>query len=187
MNFFMELIVKKRIDDPWFASVMEECRYGQLSEASYNFLVRLPTEHTGSWRADGTVECGKPECAALPQKWKLMAEQELDWVAMQELECPVCQEQRERRNRVLANDDPRVRSEPYLSAPFIHKNNEPKYHAMLQRAHEQAKKQRKHVLWFAAVDTPANPAQIVNTPAKLKQEKKAKKSRSPSQTLGFSP
>ena len=40
---------------------------------------------------------------------------------------------------------------------------------MLLRAHEQAKMQRKHVLWFAAVDTPQNPAQIVKTPAKLKQ------------------
>ena len=40
---------------------------------------------------------------------------------------------------------------------------------MLLRAHEQAKMQRKHVLWFAAVDTPENPAQIVKTPAKLKQ------------------
>ena len=169
LNFYKELTIQKRIDDPWYAEIVEECRYGRLSEESYNFLVGLPTEHTGSWRADGTVECGKPECAALPQKWRLMAEQELDWEAMQELECPVCQAQRERRNRVLAAEDTRVRSEPYLSAPFIHKNNEPKYHAMLQRAHEQAKMQRKHVLWFAAVDTPANPAQIVNTPAKLKQ------------------
>ena len=40
---------------------------------------------------------------------------------------------------------------------------------MLLRAHEQAKTLRKHVLWFAAVDTPENPAQIVKTPAKLKQ------------------
>ena len=169
LSFYKELTIQKRIDDPWYAEIVEECRYGRLSEESYNFLVGLPTEHTGSWRADGTVECGKPECAALPQKWRRMAEQELDWEAMQELECPVCQAQRERRNRVLAAEDTRVRSEPYLSAPFIHKNNEPKYHAMLQRAHEQAKMQRKPVLWFAAVDTPANPAQIVNTPAKLKQ------------------
>ena len=40
---------------------------------------------------------------------------------------------------------------------------------MLLRAHEQAKIQRKHVLWFAAEDLPDNPAQIVKTPAKLKQ------------------
>ena len=55
LNFFIELTIQKRIDDPWYASVMEECRYGQISEESYNFLVGLPTEHTGSWPADGTV------------------------------------------------------------------------------------------------------------------------------------
>ena len=40
---------------------------------------------------------------------------------------------------------------------------------MLLRAHEQAKKERKHVFWLAAEDRPDNPAQIVKTPAKLKQ------------------
>ena len=158
LNFFKELTIQKRIDDPWYADVMEECRYGRLSEESYNFLVGLPTEHTGSWRADGTVQCGREECAALPEKWKRMADQEVNWPAMQEMECSLCKAERDRRNRVMAGEDPRVRKEPYLSAPFIHKNNEPKYHAMLLRAHEQAKMQRKHVLWFAAVDTPENPA-----------------------------
>ena len=104
-----------------------------------------------------------------PGKWKRMADEGLHWPAMQALECSLCKAERDRRNRVMAGDDPRVRSEPYLSAPFIHKNNEPKYHAMLLRAYEQAKTLRKHVLWFAAVDTPENPSQIVKTPAKLKQ------------------
>ena len=76
------------------------------------------------------------ECAALPGKWKRMADNDLNWPAMQEMECTICKEERDRRNRVMAGDDPRVRREPYLSAPFIHKNNEPKYHAMLLRAHE---------------------------------------------------
>ena len=39
---------------------------------------------------------------------------------------------------------------------------------MLLKAHKQANMQRKHVLWFAAVDTPHNPAEIVKTLAKLK-------------------
>ena len=68
LDFLIELTVQKRIDDPWYASVMEECRDGQHSEESYNFLAGLPTEHTGSWRADGTVQCGKAECAGLPVK-----------------------------------------------------------------------------------------------------------------------
>ena len=69
LNFFIELTVQKRIDGPWYASMVEECRYGQFSEGSYNFLVGLRTAHTGSWRADGTVQCGKAECAGLPVKW----------------------------------------------------------------------------------------------------------------------
>ena len=98
-----------------------------------------------------------------------MADDGLNWLALQEMECALCKAERERRNRVMAGRDPRVRREPYLSAPFIHKNNQPKYHAMLLRAHEQANMLRNHVLWFAAVDTPENPAQVARTPAKLKQ------------------
>ena len=40
---------------------------------------------------------------------------------------------------------------------------------MLLRAAEQAKTDRKYTLWFAATDTPDNPAQIVKTPGKLQQ------------------
>ena len=119
LNFFKELTIQKRIDDPWYADVMEECRYGRLSEESYNFFVGLPTEHTGSWRGDGTVQCGREECAALPEKWKRMADQEVNWPAMQVMECSLCKAERDRRNRVMAGDDPRVRREPYLSGPFI--------------------------------------------------------------------
>ena len=32
LNFFLELTVQKRIADPWYASVTEECRYGTLSQ-----------------------------------------------------------------------------------------------------------------------------------------------------------
>ena len=85
------------------------------------------------------------------------------------MECSLCKAERDRRNRVMAGDDPRVRSEPYLSALFIHQNNDPKYHAVLLKAHEQTKMLRKHVLWFAVVDFPENPAQIVKTPGKLKE------------------
>ena len=86
---------------------------------------------------------------------------------MQPMACSICKVERNRRNRLLEEVDPRVREEPFLSAPFIHKNNEPKYHAMLLRAAEQAKTDRKYTLWFAAIDTPDNPAQIVKSPGQL--------------------
>ena len=98
-----------------------------------------------------------------------MAASDSQWAAMQRMECSQCQTERERRNRVIAAEDSRVRSEPYLSALFIHTNNEPKYHAMLLRAHEHAKRLRKHVLWFQALDDPENPSQIVKKPERLQQ------------------
>ena len=88
---------------------------------------------------------------------------------MQEMECEKCKKERERRNRLISSEDIRVREEPFLSAPYMHKNNEPKYHAMLLRAAEHAKKQKLHVLWYAAQDTPENPAQIAKAPGKLKE------------------
>ena len=88
---------------------------------------------------------------------------------MQRMECSTCKTERDRRSRLLEEVDPRVREEPFLSAPFIHKNNEPKYHAMLLRAAEKAKTDRKYALWFAAKDTPDNPAQICKNPGKLQE------------------
>ena len=130
-------------------------------------MTGLPTEHAGSWMTDGTLKCRSNECAALPAKWKQMARSGVAWGEMQRMECALCRSERERRNRLLDNADARVRQEPYLSAPFIHKNNEPKYHAMLLRAAEHAKAARSYILWFQAIDIPENPAQIAGSTEKL--------------------
>lgn len=85
-----------------------------------------------------------------------MTESDLNWPAMQSMECTICKEERDCRNRVMARGDFRVRREPLLSAPFIHTNNESQCHAMLLRAHEQATHTHTHtenIQWFAAVDT----------------------------------
>ena len=145
LNYFTELTIQKRIGDPWYASVMGECRYGQLSYESYHFLFGLPTEHTGSWSSDGTFASKSDVCASLPAIWKQMAAAGTQWNAMQEMECDICRRERDRRNRLLEAEDQRVRHEPFLSAPFIHKNNEPKYHAMLLRAAEEAKTKRRYI------------------------------------------
>ena len=91
LNIFIELTIQNRIDDPWYVSVMEECRYGQLSEEAYNYLVGLPTEHTVSRRANGSVQCQTEGCASLPATWNRMPDSELNWPAMQHLECAICQ------------------------------------------------------------------------------------------------
>ena len=86
-----------------------------------------------------------------------MAQSGESWENMVALECHVCTWERERKNRVAAPKDERMRREPFLEAPYIHRNNDPKYHALLVRAMEKAKHAEgmpKHVLWFVARDSP---------------------------------
>ena len=85
------------------------------------------------------------------------------------MECKQCSAERHRRNRLLAEADERVRQEPFRRAPFVHKNNEPKYLTMYQRARELARQEQKHALWFTAVDKPVKPSQITKDPTKLKE------------------
>ena len=170
LNYFQELTIQKRVqNDPWYVAVLDECRYGSLTPENYNYIHGLPTLHTGSWTRAHGVACKMARCEALPNEWKRMAAAGAAWTEMQSMECEACQKERARRNRLLAPSDKRVTQPPFVDAPYIHKNNEPKYHAMLLRAKENAKINRKHALWFAAHDTPANPAQIVKKPSKLKE------------------
>ena len=87
------------------------------------------------------------------------------WEKREAMECDKCKDERERRNRLIAAGDSRVTQDPFVDAPYMHKNNEPKYHAMLLRAAEHAKKLEKHVLWFGAEDTPENPSQLAQSDA----------------------
>ena len=96
-----------------------------------------------------------------------MTRDQRQWSEMQHIECKHCKDERHRRNRLLEEEDIRDRQEPFVSAPFIHKSNEPKYHAMLLRAAEQAKTYRKYTLWFSMHDVPENPTQIARTSEKL--------------------
>ena len=92
---------------------MEECRYGQLSYESYHFLIGLPTEDTGSWNTDGTLACESDVCASLAASWKHMAAAVAQWSAMQNMQCNISRDERERRNRLLEAEDQRVRHEPF--------------------------------------------------------------------------
>ena len=164
LNFFQELTIQVRVVDAWFNAFLGQCRLGALEEDMYNFLTGLPTQHAGSWSptacGQGTVDCGRPSCSVLPAAWNEMAQKGASWTEMQALECDLCKEERARRNRLVLPRDPRLNQEPFLSAPYIHQNNEPKYHAMLLRAVEQAKRGAegpKHILWIRAQDRPHNP------------------------------
>ena len=93
--------------------------------------------------------------------------------SMQSMECKCCAQERNRRARLLAKNDTCLQREPYVSVPYIHKNNQPKYHAMLLRAAEDAKRKREYTLWFAATDEPGNPAQVTKSPNKLQKRLEA--------------
>ena len=45
INFFFEVREQKRIKDAWYANFITECREGNLSDESYDFLHGLPTKH----------------------------------------------------------------------------------------------------------------------------------------------
>ena len=145
----------------------------------YNFLMGFPTEHAGSWlphewNNTKNLECQNRGCAQLPRIWRDMALAGASWEEMQEKECSKCQVERARRNRLVAAEDGRVLEEPFLSAPYVHQNNAPKYHAMLLRAVEHAKRGAggpKHILWVRAQDTPHNPKEVATTPAKVDQKR----------------
>ena len=162
LNFFVELTEQMRVrDDPWYQEdVLQQCRYGRLTEESYNYLHGFPTQHAGSWCSDGHLACGMPACQALGSP-------DIAWETVLASECSTCQAERKRRNRLLDGQSDVVSQEPFSSAPYIHKKNEPKYHAMLLRASEHGKRERQHMLWFAAVDKPLNPSEIVQNPSRL--------------------
>ena len=84
----------------------------------------------------------------------------LDITASEAARCETCARERIRRNRLVDVSDERMKTEPFLSAPYINRNNKPKYHATFLRAEEWAKKRRLYRLWFFAQDTPCNPREL---------------------------
>ena len=74
---------------------------------------------------DNTLACNSESCATLPQRWKAMAARGSDWCEMQKMECHICSTERDRRNRLLEEADPRVRQELFLSAFLYTKTTNP--------------------------------------------------------------
>ena len=95
-----------------------------------------------------------------------------EWQTIQEMESNVCKDTHANRNRLITENDARVRQPPFVIAAFVRKNNKPKYYALLLRAEEHAKPPGKYILWFAAYDKRANPQDIRRTPAAVEKQKK---------------
>jgi hypothetical protein len=144
VNYFIELNMQMRVEDDWFNDFLMQCRAGDLEDEMYNFFMGFPTEHCGTWMPGGTAakqhnKCGQSACALLHVKWKAMAMRNHSWEEMQALECMACKGERQRRNRLMQQSDPRVRQQPFLDVLYVHENKEPQYHDALLRAVEDGK------------------------------------------------
>ena len=51
----------------------------------------------------------------------------------------VCHGKRQRRNRLIEPQDPRIRQSLFIDAPYVHQHDEPTSHALLLRAVESSK------------------------------------------------
>ena len=189
LNYMKELTEQKRVVDHWYNDFLSQCRDGQLQDEMYHFICGLPTEHCGTWKVVdgcGLAACENAKCNQLAQVWQAMAGRGATWEEMVKEECVVCAEERKRRNRVVTVQDPRVRTDPFLHAPYVHRNNEPKYHALLVRAMEHAKRGAsgpKHVSWVAAFDRPVNPEEVTGAREQVVVFKRA--DRKPKVTKSF--
>ena len=183
INRFLELTVERRCKDPWLSHVLQGARHGNLDDESYCFLHGLPTRHTGSWdpRLAKTM-CGSERCAILPTLWEaeLYAGKlgNANWRRRRSQECEKCATERKRRCRVLDSSDlsPALEDDArFQDAPYIHANNEPKYHASQIRALHFAKARKTMVLWFFAEDRPLTQhidTELVGKPMNINERRK---------------
>ena len=89
------------------------------------------------------------------------------------MECVECATERQRRNRLIEPQDPRIWQCPFIDALYVHQHNEPKYNALLLRAVENAKRGGStpaHNFWVVAQDTPTNSAEVASNPAEMQRK-----------------
>ena len=165
LNYFRELDEQMRLEntETWYGRFLDECREGVLTHTNYCYLTGLPTKCAGSTLLSGITNCGNPNCdnfAAMATDMICKGFTWTDITASEAARCGTCARERIRRNRLVDVSDERTKMEPFLSAPYINRNNRPKYHATFLRAEEWAKKRCLYRLWFFAQDTPCNPREL---------------------------
>ena len=148
-----ELKVSKRIKDAWYSSVIDECRAGNLSDDNYNFLHGYPTLVCGSWQhgeEPPTCGCQKELSATFDRCRECLltnkhGQQTIDEIthgqqAMDttkaplsawdtyldtEKSCAACTNERQRRKRVLDDEETRIHKDFALAA-LVTPNNKPR-------------------------------------------------------------
>ena len=155
-----ELTKEHRCKDEWLSYFLKRARHGNMEHELYCYVHGLPTKHTGSWMPGrNDVICGKASCRALPEKWEreVLAGANRTWSERCSDECDICSEHRQRRCRVLYDDDAEesvINTTKFCDAPLIHPWNSPKYHANQVRAKHFARRTNRILLWAVCEDTP---------------------------------
>ena len=98
----------------------------------------FPTQHSGCWLPENVSDeldddpflfrCYTDTCFQLSRIWanKVHTRENITWETLlsEHPECAACNIERKRRCRLVEPQDARVLCEPYLSAPYVHQNNQ---------------------------------------------------------------
>ena len=153
-----------RCKDTWFQGFLKQARDGALEWDMYNFIHGYSTFCPGSWlpprnasdERRGYLECQKSKCMQLWEtEWPACFARGMSWSDMQVMECTYCQEERQRRNRLLQPTKTIHLEPPFAMAPYIHPYNAPKCHVGQLRAILAAQTTQQKLLWCCAVDVPS--------------------------------
>ena len=128
-----------------------------------NFIHGYSTSCPGSWlpprnasdKRRGFLECGNSKYKHLWEtEWPACFARGMSWSDMQVMECDVCKQERQRRNRLLQPNKTIHLEPPFAMAPYIHPYNAPKCHVGQLRAILAAQTTQQKLLWCCAVDVP---------------------------------
>ena len=159
MQHLFELTQEHRCVDPWLSHVLQQARYGAMTQEAWAYLHGYATLHARSWRpATNLCACGQERCNNLAEEWQhaIAAGTARSWAERANEECAVCATERARRC-VVAESSPSApdpRQAKFLEGPFVHGYNAAKYVAALLRARYVAAKQKHMLLWVVAQDMP---------------------------------
>ena len=134
-------------------------RHGQESWEMYCFTHGVPTRNVGSWLpGQEKLACGNKRCAQLATEERPRLLERCrgeNWQMRQSMECSICMDERKRRHCVLTEGTenlPRITSEVFADAPFVHPFRAPAYEAQQLRALTFAKLKHRRLLWILAHD-----------------------------------
>ena len=146
-----------RCKDVWFNNVLRQCREGNLQDEEYFFLHGLPTQTSPlSCKACAQDVVHDPVLGSYKCSWMnkyLAGETNMQrYIAEQERQCPTCQRERDRRNRLW--DEKGFNLDDFCDAPALYSFNIPKYFTMMERAQHFAKSKHLQLTWCYARDKP---------------------------------